>query len=67
MGIALIALLTGFATTGRVDPAELLLTVGRLIVGLLVLPGLWIVPRLLSVIAPGRVGGKAEEKDRGGD
>lgn len=53
VGIAMIALLTGFATSGRVDPAETLLTIGRLaaFVGILVLPGLLIVPLLLSAIA----------------
>jgi CPA2 family monovalent cation:H+ antiporter-2 len=53
LGIAMIALLTGFATTGRVDPAEALLTVGRLVLflGIVVLPGLFLVPRLLSAIA----------------
>jgi CPA2 family monovalent cation:H+ antiporter-2 len=53
VGIAMIALLTGFATSGRIDPAETLLTLGRLVafVGILVLPGLMIVPRLLTAIA----------------
>ncbi|HEV8702752.1 MAG TPA: cation:proton antiporter [Candidatus Polarisedimenticolia bacterium] len=53
VGIAMIAFLTGFATSGRVDPAEILLTIGRLaaFVGILVLPGLLIVPLLLSAIA----------------
>jgi K+:H+ antiporter len=53
VGIAMIALLGGFATSGRVDPAEVLLTLGRLVgfAALLVLPGLMIVPRLLTAIA----------------
>jgi CPA2 family monovalent cation:H+ antiporter-2 len=53
LGIAMIALLTGFATTGSVDAGEALLAMGRLglfaafVLGL----GLLTVPRLLSYVA----------------
>jgi CPA2 family monovalent cation:H+ antiporter-2 len=53
VGIAMIALLTGLATTGTVDLAETALTIGRLaiFVAALLVVGLLAVPRLLRAIA----------------
>ncbi len=53
LAIIMIALLSGFATTGSFSPREIAITIAKLasFLGLLLVAGLIIVPRLLSYVA----------------